>query len=497
MQQERAWRPKVALEALWIAPFVIGYAAFGLYTARLGFAVDTDSRAIWRAAGVILDGHYRPSRTSGFPAYEIFVAVLRGLGADVVTVAAASVAIGLAAFALALSCTGRGAPRLAVAVLFCASPVIVTNAAALMETNLTLLTVTLLLRIHLRLTALDGDPGPRLALMAGLAGWAVVLSRLDAAIVVTASNLALFAVRRRPVYLAILAGAGAASFLSYWLLRGDLGFLGIFRTAHDPVARSVAKAAVGAAAVLWTAGGAAVAALILNRRRLEPEVRVMLLLGTGLYAVRFGILADEVEYLLPIYMVAIVLAARTVTWGQLRWMAPSAAAGMLATPLLFDKPIAESDGYRIVPTLGPPAIVQDLRRQAELNIEKSDEYWHWLEGQVGTPLRYQNNGFVRSRDGHTVVVFEDGAHAFTSPRWQHFQPLTAFDRVILCAGARRQNLGWRQLRLPERSTAVDEFSAGRSLRCESLAGPVDPDRFRLAARRIWPDPQGPGATVFR
>lgn len=207
---QELWQPIARREAIWLSPFLLGYIAFGLLSARLGFAANPDSPAIWRSAGIILQGGYQPSRTSGFPAYEGFVALLRGLGADAVTVAVATLALGVVAFALALRCAPGPAARLAVAVLFCASPVVVTNASSVMETNLTLMTVAAFLCLHLRLSASPGDPAWRLAAMAMLAGWAVVLSRIDAAIIVTASLVALFLVRRRPIYLAVLAGTGTS-----------------------------------------------------------------------------------------------------------------------------------------------------------------------------------------------------------------------------------------------------------------------------------------------
>lgn len=484
---QEAWQPIALREAVWLSPFLLGYIAFGLYSARLGFAANPDSPAIWRSAGVVLEGGYQPSRTSGFPAYEGFVALLRGLGADVPTVAVATMAFGVAAFALALRSAPGPAARLAVAILFCASPVVVTNASSLMETNLALMTVAAFLCLHLRLSALPGDPGWRLAATVMLAGCAVVLSRIDAAIVVTASLCALFLVRRRPIYLALLAGTGIASFLTYWLVRGDLGFIGVFPDAHDPLGRSLVKAAVGAVALLWTAGGTATAVLALNRRRLAPELSAFLAIAAALYAVRFVILSDELEYLLPFYFVVIVLAGRTMSWPKLAWATPAAALGMLATPLLFEKPSDVADVYRIAPALGPPGIVLDLQRRAEMNVEQRNDYWQWLEHQTGTPLRRSpQNGYLRSLDGRVLVVFRDAAHIPVSPRWQHHRPLSAYDRVVLCASARRQPYGWRQLRRPFPATAVGEFNAGLPIRCESVAGPVGSDRYLQAARRLWP-----------
>lgn len=482
------WRPAAAMEALWLAPLGLGYAAFGLATARLGFAANPDSPQIWRAAGAILAGSYQPSRTAGFPAYEAFVALLRGLGADVVTVAVATVALGVLALALALRCAPTPAARLGVAILFCASPVIVTNASSLMEANLTMLAVAAFLWLHLRLSDLPGDPGWRLSALAVLAGWAVVLSRIDAAIVVTASLGALLLLRRRPAYLAILAVTAAASFLTYWLLRGDLGFLGTFPDARDPLGRSILKAGTGAAALLWTSGATAVAVLILNRRRLAPETALFLVLAAALYAVRFAILPDEMEYLLPLHLVAIVLAARTIDRRQLRWAAPAAIAGLLAAPLLFDKPSATTDDYRLAPALGEPGVVADLRRRVEMNTEQRDDYWRWLEARAGAPLRRSSqNGYLVSTDGRVLVVFRDAAHIFASPRWRHLRPLAAYDRVVLCALPRRQPYGWRQLRHPFPATAAGEFAAGRDMRCDTLPGPVGRDRYIEAARLVWPD----------
>lgn len=487
MARDQAWRPTAWREALWLSPFLLGYIAFGLFSAQLGFAANPDSPAIWRSAGAILQGTYQPSRSSGFPAYEGFVALLRALGADAVTVAVATMVFGIAAFALALRCAPGTAARLAFAILFCASPVIVTNASSLMETNLALLTVSIFLCLHIRLSELPGDPGWRLALMAGLAGWAVALSRIDAAIIVTASLVTLFLLRRRPIYLAVLAGAGAASFLTYCLVRGDLGFIGTFPDAYDPAGRSLVKAGAGVVALLWTAGGTAAAVLVLNRRRLAPALSVFLIVAAALYAIRFAILSDELEYLLPFYFVMIALAGRTIGWRQLTWVTPAAAAGMLATPLLFEKPSDWSDAYRIAPALGPPGVVSDLQRRAEMNVEQRDDYWQWLERQAGTPLRRSpQNGYLRSPDGRVLVVFRDAAHIPVSPRWRHHRPITAYDRVVLCATARRQPYGWRQLRRPFPATAVNEFAAGRPMRCDALAGPVGPERYLEAARLVWP-----------
>jgi len=227
--------------------------------------------------------------------------------------------------------------------------------------------------------------------------------------------------------------------------------------------------------------------LVVNRRRLAPELSVFLMVAAALYAVRFAILPDELEYLSPFYFVMIVLAGCTMNWRQLRWATPVAAVGMLAAPLLFEKPSDMADGYRVAPALGPPGIMLDLQRRAEMNAEQQEDYWHWLEQQAGTPLRRSSqNGYLRSPDGRVLVVFREAAHIPVSPRWQHHRPLSAYDRVVLCATARRQPYGWRQLRRPFPATAVSEFTAGRPMRCESLAGPVGSDRYLEAARLVWP-----------
>jgi hypothetical protein len=111
-----------------------GFVCVGVYGSFLGWGTDRDSVRVVQFARSILDGHYLPSRSWGFPLHEVVSAVLYGvsglLAVNLGSVAATSLGI-LAALRIVHSLAPT---RMALAALvMCGSPLLLANASAAID----------------------------------------------------------------------------------------------------------------------------------------------------------------------------------------------------------------------------------------------------------------------------------------------------------------------------------------------------------------------------
>ncbi|GMG85620.1 hypothetical protein LNKW23_48430 [Paralimibaculum aggregatum] len=467
---------------------ILAYAAYGVVTAVSGFATDSDSARIWLRPMTLLDGVYTPSRTTGFPLYEVLVVGLRGLGAGLTAVNLVTLGIGLGAFAVLWRGLPAGRPRAFAILILAMTPAVFVNASALMETNLALLLAAAYLLAMFR-DRLGGAPRPApspLAPLPLLLGLALVLTRIDSAILVVAASGARLAITGDRRFLLHLAAVGLGAFAVYAALHGGIGFL-VQPGQHlidDPLPRKLAKAAVGGFAALWTAGAAALAVVLLALPRMGRDWQVLLGIATLLYAARYLMLSDEVEYLNGWLLLVALAAAVHARRAEARLALPVAALGLAVSVSLFVRTDPLADGYALRPQLTAPAWLQEARRRAELHRGTDPAFWEAARALTGLGVAppivsTELTGPARRE----IAVFRNGAYKFLSARWS--VDLEARERVVLCDAHLRQTRGWRQLRALHARTLLGNPARLSGTRCTELAPPFTTDRFAETARGFF------------
>jgi hypothetical protein len=350
-----------------------------------GFSGDLDGHAIRYWALVSPRAGYHPSRMWGYPAYEALaypLIVHFGVGwAQGWSLACA--AAGVLLLHAALRRLGADRPTALVATAcWVVLPVVVISGDTVMETSQGTMLALLALYLYVRLRA--APPPGRPWLLAAALGLATA-TRLDYALLSAAVALTVLRFHRpRPseavgaalVWTALALGP----FAIYGALPASPGGV-----ASDPLAERLARAALGALALLGVPAWAllvwwAVEARRSLRRRLTALVRddlgFLLATAIGLYAVRFALLPDELEYLLvlvPLLLVVLVQAGL----GARRLFALALA---LALPNVLQLHLLRMDadgGLAVDVGLSPGAIVQDRSVRTRLD---------YLDGELATQL---------------------------------------------------------------------------------------------------------------
>lgn len=366
------WRrhlPLLAVLALGVLLLAIGLSAPGI-------GEDDDTyRVAARAARWAVDG-YHPSRTWGFPLFELHAYPLYSLWGDV---AARLLPAGFCLASLLLIhgfCRPlRGnltAALTAAAVLV--MPVVHLQATELMETSQSLFLGLAFVLAVLRRRAASDPPDLRGLLWLSLLAALATATRADNVILVGAYGLAVVLATRR------LPGALVMAGLVYGALVAGI-FVGIYgldqviqiaRHSPDVVLpdswlRKPPRAVLGALAAIGLPFALYIAAGLGRRRfqRLEflgRGERLFLAIGALLFAVRYVMLPDEVAYLIIPATVLVILLGCALPSDRSgrRWL--SVAVLALALPnlvqlALFDRPYAR---MIVKPSLQPGAIAQDL-----------------------------------------------------------------------------------------------------------------------------------------
>lgn len=464
---------------------VLAYAAYGVWTAGMGFATDSDSIRIWTSSGVLLEGRYEPSRTTGFPLYEAMVALLRAAGAGVYGVNLATLALGVAA--LLLLWRGLPGPAGCIAIgLAALTPVVLVNASALMETNLTILLVVAyvvaLLRDQLDAGA-PGDPPNPLGPLPLMLGILLVTARLDAAIVVLAAGAARWSERGDRRFLVHVALIGVVTLAIYTGLHGGLGFLAGIASVEDSLARKVVKASVGAFAALWTAGGVAVLLVLAALPQMTAGWRRFLMIVTVLFGLRLLALPDEVEYLMPWLITVLIAAGVHARARAVLLMLPVAAVGHLFSLSAFAKTDPLADGYRLIPGIEAPAWLQEAERRRERIAADDPAFWERLRDLTGLAVAGPILSLeIPTPDGRATAVFRDGVYRYLSPRWD--MDTEGLERLVICDRALLQTRGWRQLLQPYPVTVLSSTESLADMACTQVSAPVTRERIRERAEAL-------------
>ena len=445
-------------------------AAAGLGGLGLGYAEDVDSLGIARSAEAILAGGYERSRVLGVPLFELIAAGLLGLG-GVSLVNAASLVFTLGAVVFlwaALRRTGgKGAPFALFAAA--ASPLILINASAMMETSLLALCVSAGLWAAVSAAA-TGER--RFVIAAALAGALATAARPDAALFALALGGSLAFEQRKDwrkaaETLAWFAGLGLLAIGLYGLMNGGYAFLDQVAVSQDTPARSAARAVLGAAAVLGLFGAVVLAITLARAARnpkaawtravdATPAARVALLIAIAagvMYGLRFLALPDELEYLLPAFLclcLAFGAFAGRLTCALLAFSLLVANVGQIA---LFER---RGEDVRVAVSLQHGALVQDwaFRRHNQwLRSPQTEAILADLAGELGaTPDRTHLwlNGVAFPGGG--VVVGADQVYRFRSAPPDNPHHELRYREIVVCPVSIIPRRGWRLLQPPHLQT---------------------------------------------
>jgi hypothetical protein len=486
---DQAWRrgPSLRSGAIVLVLLVVtGYAALGI---RSGTSVDTDSRRLEATFRGILEGHYVPSRTSGFPAYEFVGAVVWSAGGRT-GVMLLSLLLTLAALVLLVRPTGARRTWLGLGSWLCVavSPTILTNSSAVMETSLLLLALALLSW----LLSLDWMATRRGLGMAFALGLLLTTTRPDAVLVCVATIGALAAsglpARARARISGALAAGGLVGLLTVVLVTARFPFRSDILLVES-TARRLTRGLVGISTVFSPLGALALLALgallILLLRSWLPERRhrvaatgpaplddmdfvvVWLLLMIVLYGIRFLVLSDDVEYLLPFMVVLAVaapnLATRSRPTALVAW---TALLGMASTTVVTVALTERVDPWDLNPVLRPSiqagAAVQDLAARHASAVREQAEYQAFMTGSLGglsAPVS----------DGTYALLPQDSWYQVRTPKYAAIFATT--QGVVGCdeLTTRTELPGWRVSQPSGSFADVSSFEAGSALHCGIVA----------------------------
>lgn len=481
--------------------------AAGLGGLGLGFAEDIDSLGIAQSAEAILAGGYERSRVFGTPLYELIAASLMGLG-GVMLVNAASLAFSLGATAFLWASLRRvGAKGAAFALLAAAaSPIMLINASAMMETSLLALLVSAGLWAS---AAAAATLDRRFIIAAAVVGALAAAVRPDAALFALALGAGLaFELRKdwRKSFevLAWFAGFGLIAVGFYGLMNGGYAFLDEVSVSQDGVGRSFARAVFGAAAILGLFGAVVLAVTLIRvacdpgaawsrLARAAPSARTALfvaIIASLLYGLRFLALPDELEYLLPAYLalcVALGAFAGRLTCALFALSVLIANIGQIA---LFERDGGE---VRFAVSLQAGALTQDWafrRHNLWLRSPQTEGLMAELAGEPGaTPDQTHLWLTGVAFPGGGLVVGADQRYRFQdAPRGDPHE-MGRYRVMIVCPVAVVPRRGWRVLQPPDLETL--NGPAGWRTGCRRLTPPFAPAEAASVAGDGYDPPPSP------
>jgi len=192
----------------------------------------------------------------------------------------------------------------------------------------------------------------------------------------------------------------------------------------------------------------------------------------GLYSVRFLLLADEVEYLVPLIL-AIAVATPHLTWAGKRVWIPGliVIASTASTSLVTVSLLQRTDPWQKDPVIHvsvqPGGFVQDLQARVASSTRSTSEY----------------QAFLAKSEGSLQPGIEDGTIALV-PRdtWNYVISLaygdyySKSDSVASCVELTSDTLipGWRVSQPAAAYGDIAAFNSGKTMSC-SVVAMIEPD----------------------
>ena len=482
---------KSGLRLLVVVAGLSGVLIYGLLGVATGVTVDNDAGALLDAFRSLINGSYRPSRTSGYPLYEFLGSGVFALG-GVRAVMLLSLLFTLVSLVLLLIPTRalRQTSGLLAWLGLAITPVVMTNASAVMETSLVLLVITgLTLTLSYESTSTLKRP-----LLLGSSALVLVLTRADALLlgIATAGALAFWGVsiRASPAWfvrnLGAIGGGLALGMIVLIALTNRLPFSSAYIPDSSATER-ILRAGVGVFTLFGPLGPmllsiVVVALLVVMWRSRQPTpsdisaapldsaafTSSWAFLTLALYGLRFASLPDELEYLLPVLVVLAASAAGLVAANK--WVGYLVIAQIwtstltgLATVSFLDR----TDPWQARPIFSPSlqqgAWSQDLQLRQAANVRSSAQYQEFLDNSLGKPL-------VQDVDaGRATVMPSDSWNYVLNPGYTRYYD--AFEFIIGCDQLSSETLipGWRISQPAGSFTDLDQFASGQLMTCEPVA----------------------------
>lgn len=453
---------------------------------RTGVTIDNDTHALEDAFATILKGGYAPSRTSGFPAYELTgAAVWAFAGRTGVMLLSTLATLGALALLIRPSRARSSWLGLVCWTALALCPLVLTNASALMETSFALFGLALLI------WCLDHKTFTwTLTLLLGLTAAGLILSRPDAILVVLATLMAVLAATwpramKLPAMSAMAIGIVLA-IAALTLLTARLPFSQSF-LQDEALIRRVARGGIGLTTAFSVIGAFAILALTIallvglwHQVRGDTKehasglllddprfITIWLLLTFVLYGIRFVLLADELEYLLPL---AVVLSVATPHLRQVgraaTWLGVLSLAGLLSTSVLTISLLDRSDPWVDAPTLAVAVnsggFIQDLQVRDATSVRSTDSY---KEFQASSMQPFQAD----LASGSAVLLPRDEWHFIVNEGYSQY-----FDRASHVIGCREFTSGtlvpnWRSSQRAGDFSDLDAFDQGALMHCSVVA----------------------------
>lgn len=465
--------PPLAARLLPLALLLI----YGLWASAWGLSADNDSELLLQAASHWqATGEYMRSRTSGFPLYEGLMALMLDLGLGVRAINLLSVLMAAVALLLAARIAGRAQPGrgLFAQALLLTWPLFLVSSAETMETMLALMFALALVERVLR--------QPRLDVWHGLLAILLVMSRLDAALLVVA--VAATAWLRRQVApsraLFWLAGCGLGSLCGYVALNGGLGFLDAGALGLDGLPRRLIRATVGMVNALQPVGWLGLALLGWQAwRRREPatdsqqHLLALAWIASLFYGLRFVTLPDEIFYLaIPGSLWLLVIASRLRAGVAMPALVLAGVLQCLLSVSLFVREPGPADVLRLAPALNPGPLLQERAQRLAFRQLRDPAQRSALSCRMyaDCPALFLSHKapILMDASHRRAIVSARYLYVFFSPRYPAqsrggYREVTACDEEVVPSTS-----GWRvwQPAIPQYLT--DVLAAGAAPHCRLM-----------------------------
>lgn len=451
---------------------------YGFWASAWGLSADNDSELLLQAASHWqATGEYMRSRTSGFPLYEGLMAGMLGLGLGVRAINLLSLLMAAVALVLAARIAGRERPwrGLFAQALLLTWPLFLVSSAETMETMLALMFALALVERVLR--------QPRLDVWHGVLAVLLVLSRLDAALLVLAVAVTALLQRRDAPLRALLwlAGCGLASLCGYITINGGLGFLDAEALGLDGLVRRLIRAAVGIANALQPVGwlGLALLARQAWRRRVpvpswQRHLLVLALVASLLYGLRFIALPDEIFYLaIPVALWLLIIASRLRGRITLPALLLVGVIQSLLSVSLFVREPGPADVMRVAPALNPGPILQERAQRLVFQRLRDPVQRAALSCRLYPdcpPLVLSHKApILTDADHHRAIVSARYLYVFFSPRYP-VQSRGGYREVMTCdEEVVPSTSGWRVWQPAISIYLTEVLEAGAVPHCRKVA----------------------------
>jgi hypothetical protein len=445
-----------------------GFVWVGVYGSFLGWGTDRDSVRVIQSARSILDGHYLPSRSWGFPLHEVASAMLYGVGGllavNLGSVAATSLGI-LAALHI-VRILARTRLALA-ALLLCGSPLLLANVSAAIDfgwdfaAGMGLLSAALSVQFATSALTLAAFFTATLAML---------LLRPDNVLFAAAVTIALLGHgQQRARILAAALAAGLLAAAIYLWLNGVAHLLNGVSTTRPWLARAARATVLGSAAL---GPGGALALALLARSGSAPEPAALLRrvcwLAWLLYLPRFAALPDQADYLILPVQLSLLLAACSLSFRDATVCTVLTALPALVTVSIFQR--TSTDGrleLSVAPQWG--TVEQDWAARRFAMAIESPRMAAFVVAHVhgpGAPTTLTYDPYLpgfRSLGGDLVIGREHLYRVVPAGRGLSESATvrrSLYGVIWACDAALGPGIGWRGWEAPTSSAALRAATSG-------------------------------------